>query len=806
MNGWPGCDRIGGMTNTSHLSAGSGPTQQNLLDALQRYWGYNSFRPLQREAMECVLNHRDSVVVLPTGGGKSLCFQAPALCMEGVALVVSPLISLMQDQVETLCECGVDAAYVNSTLSMSEKRLVADRLRRGEIRLLYVSPERLMVDKTLAFLRTLPISLIAIDEAHCISAWGHDFRPEYRELRVLREQFPQVGVHAYTATASPRVRQDIAEQLGLRKPEMLVGSFDRRNLLYRIIRRNQGLQQMFDVLERHRSEAGIVYCITRREVEQTCQVLCESGYRALPYHAGLPDHERQQNQQAFMEERCDVIVATIAFGMGIDKPNVRFVVHNGMPKSLENYQQESGRAGRDGLEAECVLIYSSKDFMTWQRITLDNPAPVEGAKESLEAIWQFCTGVTCRHRALVQHFGQDLHEASCQACDVCLNELDVVSDSLVISQKILSCVIRLNQQYGGEYTAKVLTGSTDAIITERGHGKLSTYGLLSHERKGTVRDWIEQLVGQEFLRKEGEYNVLQVTQTGRQLLKGQGQVQLLRPVPKTNERRATPTLDSWDGVDRGLFDDLRVLRRAEAVARNLAPYMVFDDATLREFARRRPSSLTALHAIRGVGEKKLKEFGECFLQRIAVYCRSNQLALDVPVVPSIPDSGLRSRAETNETIASSSAPRVGEAGRSITDPPASSTTPRRAPVLQNPTTLAAFKAFDAGRMIEEVCRELDRAVSTVYQYLYDYILERGVVDPTRWVAVETVNRVEQAIDLVGMERLKPIYEHLNQSVSYEEIRIVTRCREVRMAQQAVTAAVLPEESPASCTVPAKSWG
>ena len=774
--------------------------QYELHSALQRYWGYSSFRPLQQEAMDCVLQHRDSVVVLPTGGGKSLCFQVPAVCMPGVALVVSPLISLMQDQVETLRECGVAAAYVNSTLSMSEKRIVADQLRRNELRLLYVSPERLMAERTLSFLQTLPISLIAIDEAHCISAWGHDFRPEYRELRVLRDKFPQIGVHAYTATASPRVRQDIAEQLGLKQPQFLVGSFDRRNLIYRVVRRSQGFQHVLQVLERHRGEAGIVYCITRRDVETTCRALCEIGYRALSYHAGMTDQERQRNQQAFMDEQCDVIVATVAFGMGIDKPNVRFVVHNGMPKSLEHYQQESGRAGRDGLEAECVLIYSGKDLMTWKRILEDSEVAVEGAQDSLESIWQYCTGVTCRHRELVRHFGQDLHEARCQACDVCLSELDVVEDAQVISQKILSCVVRLNQQYGADYTAKVLIGSVESIIVERGHRELSTFGLLSHERKETIRDWIEQLVGQEFLRKEGEYNVLQLTDAGRKLLKGQASVQLLRPVRKASERRAAPVMDSWDGVDRGLFDDLRVLRRTEAVSRNLAPYMVFDDATLREFARRRPSSLTALHAIRGVGEKKLKEFGELFLQRILMYSRSNQLPLDVPVVSASGDPLAVEGADSGTVGEQKSRSRNGmmdlpKPAHDVLEPTLGSPILPLTPTRLHATTILAFAAFDAGRSIDEVCRELDRAHSTVCQYLLDYIVVRGIVDPTRWVPVETVLRVEQAIDEVGMERLRPIFEHLQQSVPYEEIRIVTRCREVRLAQQAVTAAVMPEESP-----------
>lgn len=603
--------------------------KEQLAEVIHKYWGYRGFLPLQLEAMQCAITHADSVVVLPTGGGKSLCFQAPAMCLDGVALVVSPLISLMKDQVDSLRECGVPAAYVNSTLSYAEKKDVADQLRRGQVRLLYIAPERLMAERTLAFLRTLDVSLIAIDEAHCISAWGHDFRPEYRELRVLRELFPGVGIHAYTATATPQVREDIATQLGVREPRFVVGSFDRRNLIYKLLRRDGLLRQIREVLDRHRDESGIVFCITRKEVEATAAALVAAGYKALPYHAGMDDAQRQRNQDAFMQEKVDTIVATIAFGMGIDKSNVRYVVHAGMPKSLENYQQESGRAGRDSLEAECVLIYSGQDFLTWQRIIEDADGTPDGALDALRAMWQFCTSVVCRHRSLLEHFGQTLDEASCEACDVCLGDLDLVDDPLIIGQKIASCVLRLNQQYGGDYTAKVLIGSGETQIVERGHDGLSTFGILKSENKRTVRDWIEQLVGQEFLVKEGEFNVLKVTSAGRRMLKGDQQPQLLRPAKSTRSRRAAPISDSWEGVDRGLFEALRALRRAEATTRNLPPYMIFDDAALRDMARRRPASGPSFHAVRGVGEKKLKDFGQEFVALIVDYCDRHSLATDV---------------------------------------------------------------------------------------------------------------------------------------------------------------------------------
>ncbi|MEZ6090564.1 MAG: RecQ family ATP-dependent DNA helicase [Pirellulaceae bacterium] len=349
--------------------------ENNLLQAMQSNWGYSSFRPLQKEAMQCVMRHRDSVVVLPTGGGKSLCYQTPAVCLKGMAVVVSPLISLMKDQVDALRTCGVPAAFINSTLSSQERRMIAQQIDRRELKLLYVAPERLVDARMIDYLKRSEVSMVAIDEAHCISAWGHDFRPEFRQLRFLKDAFPTIGVHAYTATASERVRQDIAEQLLLDSPSMLVGSFDRPNLVYRVLPANNRFGQVCEVIERHIGEAGIVYCISRKEVDRTTENLVHRGYKAVAYHAGLTDDVRRRNQEAFLKDEANIIVATVAFGMGIDKSNVRFVVHAGMPKSLEHYQQESGRAGRDGLEADCTLIFSGGDLVTWKRILREGIPP-----------------------------------------------------------------------------------------------------------------------------------------------------------------------------------------------------------------------------------------------------------------------------------------------------------------------------------------------------------------------------------------------------------------------------------------------
>src|SRR3954447_12834444 len=572
---------------------------------------------------------------MPTGGGKSLCFQAPALCREGLAVVVSPLLALMKDQVDALTTCGIPAAAVNSMLSLDEKRSIAQQVETGQLRLLYMSPERLVSPRTLEFLQNQHVSFFAVDEAHCISAWGHDFRPEYRGLQALRDRFPDSSIHAYTATATETVREDIAAQLGLRDATVLVGDFRRSNLQYHVAHRERGLGQICSVIDRFRGQSGIVYCITRAEVDKTCTELRELGYSALPYHAGLSDDERIRNQEAFLTEQTDTIVATIAFGMGIDKSNVRYVVHAGMPKSLENYQQESGRAGRDGVEAECWLLYSGRDPITWKRLNERVPEEArEVAATALEKIERYATSVICRHASLVEHFGQEWTHGPCNACDVCLGKLEVIDDALIVGQKILSCVLRVNERFGADYVSLVLVGSQEQRIVAAGHDKLSTWGLLQDLRRQDVRQWIEQLVAQGYLVKEGEYQTLQVTQDGRRLLAGEVTPTLLRPGKERESTGAAVDPKSWEGVDRELFDTLRQLRRDEATQRSVPAYVVFSDATLRDMARRRPSSVEQLLEVNGVGQKKAADFGEQFLGCITTYCHEHGVAMDVRPKPA----------------------------------------------------------------------------------------------------------------------------------------------------------------------------
>jgi ATP-dependent DNA helicase RecQ len=576
--------------------------------------------------MEAVLEGRDSLVVMPTGSGKSLCFQAPAVVRPGLALVISPLISLMKDQVDTLVGNGVAAGLYNSSLTPAEKSTVAGGLRDGRYRLLYVSPERLVGEGSDGFLTLLAssgVGFIVVDEAHCISQWGHDFRPEYRQLARLRERLPDTSVHAYTATATARVRRDIATQLGLRNPVEIVGSFDRPNLLYRVLPRDMLKRQLLDVLARHRREAGIIYCTSRREVDALAAWLTAEGIPALPYHAGLGEAERTRHQDAFLTERVDVIVATVAFGMGIDRSNVRFVVHAGAPRSIEHYQQESGRAGRDGLEAECLLIYSTADFMKWRVMLQGNGELNDASSMLLRQMEQYAASVGCRHRHLAEYFGDRYSHDGCGACDYCLDELERAAAPTVLARQILSCVVRVGQRFGAMHVANVLRGHASDQVVARGHEKLSTFGLLPHASVAEVRGYIQQLTAMGLLRMTDDpYPVIALTARGLALLKDETSCPGLalarqRPPRKDAARaRSRVETESWQDVDRALFERLRAVRLETARQRGVPPYVIFHDATLREMARLRPTSIGALLTVKGVGARKAEDLGEIFLSAI----------------------------------------------------------------------------------------------------------------------------------------------------------------------------------------------
>jgi len=713
---------------------------QELLPILHKYWGYESFRPLQAEAMRAAVEGRDSVVVMPTGGGKSLCFQAPALYMPGIAVVVSPLIALMKDQVDALRLAGAPAACVNSSQTPSERRSIAEAVKNGQLKLLYLSPEKLMTERTLEFLQGLDISLIAIDEAHCISDWGHDFRPEYRMLHALKEKFPDVGVHAYTATATEQVRLDIARQLKLHEPEMLVGSFDRPNLIYRVQRIHDLWAQVREILARHRDKSGIIYCIRRADVDSLTATMQQAGYSALPYHAGLSDQERTHNQEAFLNDRAKIIVATVAFGMGIDKSDVRFVIHTGAPKGLEHYQQESGRAGRDGLESECTLLYSPRDFLTWKHLQRELAGQAaENANRVLAGIERFCNSLDCRRRAILDYFGEDYTAESCQACDVCLSELELVADPLILAQKIISCVVRLEQMYGAEYTALVLHGSSEERIVERGHNQLSTHGLLKEQPKKQIRDWIEQLVGQGHLHKDGEYSQLKITPSGRKILRGELTPKLLKAAKQ--RKASAAAVASWTGVDRGLFDELRQWRKGVADEKCLPPFVIFSDATLRDLARYRPVKMEQLAQISGIGEKKLLEYGSALKKLIHRYCDDNRLETNI---------------KPGDVVLESAAPPPAPSGGSM-------------------AKQQAWVLFEQNKSYEEVAGIINRATSTTQNYLVEFIQAHGITDPGPWVAADVFKRIREPAQRFGLDKLKPIHDEFQGEITFDQIRIALAC-------------------------------
>ncbi len=715
------------------------------LQTLKRYWGYENFLPLQQQAIDAALDGRDAMVVMPTGGGKSLCYQIPAVIRNGLTVVVSPLISLMKDQVDALRENGIAAAALNSSLSTTTQNKVLTDMRTGNLRLLYVAPERLMMPGLLEFLQQNPPLSIAIDEAHCISSWGHDFRPEYRTLHTIREKIPGVPLHAFTATATPQVRADVIAQLRLNDPEVLVGNSHRPNLVYHVKRRESGLNQICSVIDRFRSEAGIIYAISRVKVERISDALNQLGYKTRPYHAGLSDQQRADNQNALVNDEIEAIVATVAFGMGIDKSNVRYVIHAEMPKSVEAYQQESGRAGRDGLESECWLFHSPGDDMTWQRIIENSPQEHrDRSLQTLKHISNFCTSISCRHKFLVEYFGQEF-DAECQACDICLGQVETIADPLVTAQKIMSCVYRCSERFGASHIAKVLAGSNEAKIVQFGHDKMSTWGLMKDVPRRQISDWVEQLLSQNYLAKTGEFPVVSITPTGWQVLRGELTPKLWKTVTEKAQVTKTQILDSWEGVDRDLFEQLRGLRTELAAAQQVPAFIIFSDATLRDVARRRPADNQNLLAVHGIGERKATDYGERVIALVQQYCESNNV-------------------ESN-----------------IVPPRDESRSPRKeAPAFPSGGARESFKLFDQGVDIPAVCEKLRRATSTVYGYLEQYIQTRKITDPTRWLDPATVEQIEIAATHNETGRLKPIHDALNGIVPYESIRIVIACLKNRV--------------------------
>lgn len=600
-----------------------------LLSTLATTFGYNQFRPLQREIIEASLAGRDVFALLPTGGGKSLCFQLPALVRPGLTVVVSPLIALMKDQVDQLQASGVAATFLNSTLTAAEARSRLAGLHRNEWRLLYVAPERLMLDNWQENLRTWNVTCIAIDEAHCVSEWGHDFRPEYRQVSKLRDLLPDVPFMALTATATERVRADIINHLRLRSPEVFVASFNRPNLTYRVTPKDQPLKQLVEFLKKREHESGIVYCASRAATERVAEALAARGFAARAYHAGLEAEERGRNQELFLRDDVRIICATIAFGMGINKPNVRWVVHHDLPKNIEGYYQETGRAGRDGLPGDCLLLFSAGDIAKQthflDEITDEHEQRV--ARAQLRQMVLYAESAGCRRSELLGYFGESFPLDNCGACDNCL-EPRATYDGTVVAQKFLSCIYRIRQAsrfgVGINHVIEVLTGADTDKIRRWGHDQLSTFGI---GRDLPRPAW--SAVGRELMRlghitlSDGEYATLELTEEGMNVLRSRQPVTLTKPLDLPKATRRTARREGEIACDEILFDRLRTVRKRLADERKVPAYVIFGDTTLRQMARQYPANERAMHGIFGMGEKKHAEFATTFAAAITDYLATN---------------------------------------------------------------------------------------------------------------------------------------------------------------------------------------
>ena len=725
-------------------------------DLLKKHFGYDEFRPLQEEVIDSVLQERDTLVIMPTGGGKSLCYQLPALRLDGLTLVVSPLIALMKDQVDALKANGIAAEFINSSLTYAEIARVQARARQGDLKILYLAPERLTLPDFREFLSTLNVSLIAVDEAHCISEWGHDFRPDYRALGGLRRGMQSVPFIALTATATERVRADILAQLGLKQPQQFIASFDRPNLRYEVRPKERAFDQLIQLLKERKGESAIIYCFSRKDTEELSDSLQDAGFKVLPYHAGMDADTRRRNQERFIRDEVDVIAATIAFGMGIDKPDVRLVVHQELPKTLEAYYQQTGRAGRDGLPSDCVLFYSYGDKIKQDFFInrIEDATEKRGAQEKLAQVIEFCALRTCRRRYLLDYFGEDSLSSpsnlsspsgddagNCGGCDVCLADMEDF-DATIIAQKIMSAVIRTGERFGAGYIAQVLRGSKAERVLRLGHDNLSVYGIVDDLSDGEIREICGLLLDKGLLHKtSSEYATLGVTAEGRRFLSGRKSLTLSRRKKQESVRERgesrSGARDTFD-YDRGLFEKLRALRRRIASEKRVPPYVVFGDATLQQMAHYIPQSEDSLSRISGVGAVKLEQYGDEFLAVIREYARENHLE------------------DRTEPVRKSRSRHTG-----------GSRSNGRTSTYENTKLL-----IEQGLSILQAAQERGLSVNTIVTHI-EMLVQRGEAFDLSPLLPgnHRLRCIQDAFEKVGYARLAPAKELLGDEYSYEEIRL-----------------------------------
>ena len=595
----------------------------SLFDTLRKVFGFREFRPNQEQIVRAILEKRDVFAVMPTGGGKSLCYQLPAVMLPGTCIVISPLISLMKDQVDGARANGIRAAFLNSSLSFEERERVMHDLLSNSLDLLYVAPERFTLDQFRDMLAQVKISMAVIDEAHCISEWGHDFRPDYLSLSALVTLFPNLPIAAFTATATHLVQKDILDKLALRNPHLVRASFDRPNLSYDVRFKEKVDVQLVSLLKKYAGKAGIIYRTSRKSVDETAAMLQSKGFRTLPYHAGLSDDNRKRNQEAFIRDEVDVIVATIAFGMGIDKSNIRFVIHADLPKSIENYYQETGRAGRDGELAHCTLLYAQGDISKL-RFFVDAMLDETERKRSLDALAKvvsFASTSVCRRRTLLDYFGEHYAHDNCKSCDICLGTREVV-DSTRDAQMLLSAIVRTEERFGAMHIVDIVMGANNQKIRDFGHDRLKTYGVGKGQSKKYWRQLIDELLAQKVIEKsEGLYPTLILLPKAVQVLKNEESINVIRVVDKKKEKELYGTLDTSEvAYDQELFELLRTLRKQIANEQGIPPYVVFSDRSLHDMATLLPRTAETMLSVSGVGEVKLERYGRQFLRLIDRYC------------------------------------------------------------------------------------------------------------------------------------------------------------------------------------------
>jgi len=726
------------------------PEAPDLTAILKSRFGFDQFLPLQEDIITNVIAGKDSLVLMPTGAGKSLCYQLPALCLDGLTLVISPLIALMKDQVDALNANGIAAELVNSTMSPQDNEAALQRAVNGELKILYIAPERLPMPRFQQFLQTVTPSLIAVDEAHCISEWGHDFRPDYRNLKSLRQTFKGVPVIALTATATEKVREDIVEQLDLHTANRFISGFNRPNLTYTVRPKNHAFEQLVGLLQRHEKESAIIYCFSRKDTENIAAQLVDNGIDAMPYHAGLERDIRRSTQERFIRDEVPVIVATIAFGMGIDKPDVRLVVHYSLPKTLDGYYQETGRAGRDGLPSDCVLFFSLGDKMNQDYFIKQIEDPTERAQvsEKLDQMVEFCETRKCRRGFLLRYFGDTWDLKNCGGCDVCLGvtgESGEEFDATVIAQQILSAMIRTGERFGANHVVDVLRGSRAKRVLELKHDELSVYGLARESSNDDLKEIFGLLQGEGFVAKaQGDYPTFYVSDTGRSFLKSRATLTLRKPV-----REYTPVASKSSGdLDyyRALFELLRTLRKRIADHRGVPAFVIFGDVALQEMAYYLPQSREAFAGISGVGETKLEELGDEFIKAITEYAIAHDLKeRDIP------------------RGAKRSAPR-----------------PARKRSLGT-SHAETRRLFTEGFDITEIASERRLSTKTVFRHLMDMAQSEPPLDLSSLMpSPDRTEAIKAAIEGVDGERLAPIKESLGNDYTYEEIRLV------KMAMEDVT--------------------